>query len=73
MWERVSHEEECDCGHEAHHKHHLVVASHFENSLRDGAFSKIRDRVFATSDVSAISDPDVVKYMQLEFTDDSSA
>lgn len=66
LWERVLHKEECDCGHEMHHKHHLVVVSHFERSLRDCAFSKIRDRVLATSEVSATSDPSVVELMRLE-------
>lgn len=64
VWERISHPEECDCGHETHHAHHLVVASHFENSLESAEFTKIRDRVFASDGVVANSDPAVIELMQ---------
>lgn len=64
VWERISHPEECECGHEAHHKHHLVVASHFENLLVSDEFAKVRDRVFASGGVVATSDPVVIELMQ---------
>lgn len=64
VWERISHPEECDCGHEAHHKHHLVVASHFENSLASDEFKKVRDQVFASDGIVATSDPAVIELMQ---------
>lgn len=63
-WERIAHTEECDCGHESHHTHHLVVASHFENSLASAEFKKVRDRIFASNGVVATSDPAVIKLMQ---------
>ncbi|WP_379560375.1 FRG domain-containing protein [Psychromarinibacter halotolerans] len=63
-WEHISHPEECDCGHEAHHKHHLVVASHFENSLANAEFTEVRDRIFASDGVVATSDPVVIDLMQ---------
>lgn len=64
VWKRINHPEECECGHEAHHMHHLVVASHFESSLRSNEFTKVRDRVFASNGVVATSDAAVIALMQ---------
>ncbi|MCV6825160.1 MULTISPECIES: FRG domain-containing protein [Halocynthiibacter] len=65
-WKQISHPEECDCGHETHHRHHLVVASHFENALASGEFTNVRKRIFASEGVTVTSDPAVIEIMKLE-------
>ncbi len=62
-WHRVDHPDQCDCGREAHHAHHLVVAEHFEHALKDREFTQIRERVFATADVDSTSDPLALEWM----------
>lgn len=62
-WHHVDRPEQCDCGSEAHHAHHLVVADHFEHALKDQKFTQIRERVFATKDVDSTSDPLALKWM----------
>lgn len=63
-WHRVDHVDQCDCGREAHHAHHLVVAEHFEHALKEREFTQIRERVFAASDVNATSDPLALEWME---------
>jgi hypothetical protein len=64
-WTRTAHPEECDCGHEAHHKQHLVVASHFENLLSEGEFKNLRRHVFVTPDVNPKSDQRALAWMTI--------
>jgi len=68
IWTKVSHPEECDCGHNAHHNHHLVVASHFENLLQSGDFRKLRERVLTTPDVDPTSDKGALDWMVVKDT-----
>lgn len=68
-WSRVEHPEQCGCGKELHHAHHLVVAEHFEHALTDGAFRQIRDKVFATQEVDARSDRRALQWMDLSEDD----
>lgn len=56
IWHRVSNSEECDCGYEPIHMHHLIVAEHFENLLSQDAFQQHLDRVFVTDDVDPVTD-----------------
>lgn len=63
-WHRVDHPNQCDCGTEAHHTHHLIVAEHFEHALKERKFTQVRERVFAISDVNATSDPSALKWME---------
>jgi len=37
-WRRVDYPDQCDCGGEAHHTHHLVVHEHFEHALKEREF-----------------------------------
>lgn len=62
-WHRIEHPEQCDCGRDAHHAHHLVVAEHFEHALKEREFTQIRERVFAAADVDSTSDPLALKWM----------
>ena len=62
-WNRIEHPEQCDCGRQAHHDHHLVVAEHFEHVLKARGFNQIRERVFAATDVKPTSDPLALKWM----------
>ena len=55
--------EQCDCGMEAHHAHHIVVAEHFVHALKAREFTQIRERIFAASDVDATSDPLALDWM----------
>lgn len=64
-WRRVDHPEQCDCGNEIHHAHHLTVAEHFEYALSEPGFTEIRKRVFASPEVDATSDPEALKWMEL--------
>ena len=57
QWSRISHRDECPCGHDAHHGHHLVVAKHFEHALQEKRFRKIRANVYADIDVDPTTDP----------------
>lgn len=61
LWTRVPHPEECNCGHDEHHGHHLVVAKHFEHSLTSGSFTPFRDGVYIDNDVVPITDPYIMK------------
>ncbi|PAL20029.1 hypothetical protein [Acetobacter syzygii] len=63
-WHRVDHPNQYDCGTEAHHTHHLVVAEHFEHALKERKFTQVRERVFAISDVNVTSDPSALKWME---------
>lgn len=63
-WRRVDYPDQCDCGREAHHTHHLVVAEHFEHALKEQEFTQLRDRVFAASDVNPTSDPLALEWME---------
>jgi hypothetical protein len=65
-WTRSQHPDECDCGRAELHRHHLLVAAHFETLLAEGAFREVRDRVLATSEVVPSSDPAVSRYLQSE-------
>lgn len=56
-WTRVPHPEECDCGHDQHHEHHLIVAKHFEQELTSGSFTQYREGVYIDSDVEPRTDP----------------
>ncbi len=67
-WTPVDHTEQCDCGHNELHDHHLVVAAHFEVLLAEGAFREVRNGVFATTDVNPITDPAVAKLIKGELS-----
>lgn len=56
QWQRVYNSEECDCGYEPIHKHHLVVVEHFEDLLCRKKFRKYKTRVFITDDVNPTTD-----------------
>ncbi len=56
VWQRVPNSEECDCGFEPIHKHHLAVAEHFEDLLIRNEFSQHTHRVFITDDVDPVID-----------------
>lgn len=64
-WTRVDHPEQCDCGNVLHHAHHLTVAEHFEHTLGEPGFKLVRDKVFASADVVAASDPRALRWMEL--------
>lgn len=72
-WERITHPKECDCGHESHHRHHLIVASHFESSLENNDFTQVRDHIFATSEVEGNSDQAAIDWMKTDNTKPSPA
>lgn len=64
-WTRVSHPEECDCGKDMHHAHHLTVAQHFEHALAKKNFRSIREKVFASPNVVAQSDLKAMQWLDL--------
>lgn len=63
-WTRVPHPEECDCGHDQHHGHHLIVAKHFEYALTRGSFTRFRDGVYIAGDVVPATDPFIARLMK---------
>jgi hypothetical protein len=65
VWVRTAHPEECDCGNEAHHKQHLVVASHFEHMLAEGVFKNLRSHAFAAPDVDTKSDQGALSWLKI--------
>jgi hypothetical protein len=52
-WAREPHPDDCPCGHDALHKHHLAVATHLENELAQGAFRRVKPNALAHRDVDA--------------------
>lgn len=62
-WHAFYHPEQCECGKDAHHAHHLVVAEHFEQALRDNEFTQVQSCVFAAADVNITSDPLAIKWL----------
>lgn len=66
IWQRMSNSEECDCGFEPIHNHHLAVAEHFEDLLKRGAFQQHSDRVFFTDDVDPITDEFTEEFMSFD-------
>ena len=64
-WTRVDHPDQCDCGKVLHHAHHLTIAEHFECALAEPGFTCVRDRVFASPNVIAVSDPRALQWMEL--------
>ncbi|PVM90875.1 hypothetical protein DDF62_08700 [Caulobacter radicis] len=66
VWTRVEHPEQCDCGSDLHHAHHLTVAEHFEDFLGDPDLKTVRDKVFAGPDVVTCSDPKALAWMELD-------
>lgn len=52
-WSRVPHDDDCPCGHDALHDHHLAVISHLEHALAHGQFRRVRPNVLAHRDVNS--------------------
>lgn len=64
IWHPVSHADECDCGNDFHHNHHLIVASHFEEVLSLSKFQQVRERVFSMKNVNWLSDMKSIESMR---------
>ncbi|MGT2509748.1 FRG domain-containing protein [Cupriavidus basilensis] len=52
----ISHDEECDCGSESHHGHHLGVVARLEQLISEGRFRQIRKNILAHSEVDAANE-----------------
>lgn len=45
--------DDCPCGNDALHNHHLIVASHVDDYLKEKLYKKIRHNIYAHEDVDA--------------------
>lgn len=52
----IAHAEECDCGSEAHHGHHLGIVARLEELLFEGRFRHIGANIFAHPEVDAANE-----------------
>ncbi len=48
---RSAQADDCPCGNDALHNHHLIVVSHVEDHLEEKLFKKIRHNIYAHEDV----------------------
>ncbi len=60
-WSREPHFDDCPCGHDALHDHHLAVATHLEHELAQSPFRRVKPNVLAHRDVDAALSLDHIK------------
>ena len=60
-WSREPHSDDCPCGHDALHEHHLAVATHLEHELAQGSFRRVKPNALAHRDVDTALSLDHIK------------